>query len=62
MTASTMQWNVCPFSLINFLNLHFIFYVVLAASDADEEEAHPLVIVKPDSDRSRDDAEHESWD
>ena len=48
-------------SLINFLNLDFIFYVVLAASDTDEEEAHPLVIVKPASDRSRDDAELEGW-
>ena len=49
------------FSLINFLNLHFIFYVVLAVSNTDEEEAHPLVIVKPASDRSRDDAELEGW-
>ena len=44
------------------LIIQFIYYPVLASSGADEEEAHPPVIVKPAFGQSQDDAELESWD
>ena len=61
-----LQWNatyVCFYisHLISW-SLHFIFYPILASSDADEEELYPPVIVKAASDPSQDDAVLESWD
>ena len=44
------------------LSVFYLIFSVLTASDADEVERHPPVLVKPVSGSSQDNVKHESWD
>ena len=44
------------------LSVFYLIFSVLTASDADEVERHPPVLVKPVSGSSQDDVKHKSWD